>query len=360
MAVFFAGIFLAARCAPAQSRENVLVVINESDSLSRRIGDYYVSKRSIPLKNVCRLKMTTEEKVDWNVYLQQIEEPVKAYLQRQGLSEQILYIVTTMGVPLRIAGTALEGGGAVDSELCLLYAKAKGTRFERAGIVGNPFFGKVTEKFQHPRFPLYLVTRLAGYDFEEVKGVIDHALQAHNRGKFVLDLKSNDNASGNDWLRQAAAQLPADRVVLEQTSKVLYDQTDVIAYAAWGSNDPNRKRRFTGFHWLPGAIVTEYVSTNGRTFRKPPDTWTIGTWKDRQSWFFGSPQTMTADYLHEGATGASGHVDEPFLGGTPRPNYLLPAYYQGRTLAESYYLAIPGLSWQNIVVGDPLCRLAKP
>jgi hypothetical protein len=42
---------------------------------------------------------------------------------------------------------------------------------------------------------------------------------------------------------------------------------------------------------------------------------------------------------------------------TPHPHYLLPAYFHGRNLAESYYLAIPGLSWQNIVVGDPLCKL---
>ena len=32
----------------------------------------------------------------------------------------------------------------------------------------------------------------------------------------------------------------------------------------------------------------------------------------------------------------------------------------GRNLAESYYLAILGLSWQNIVVGDPLCSLGRP
>jgi uncharacterized protein (TIGR03790 family) len=69
---------------------------------------------------------------------------------------------------------------------------------------------------------------------------------------------------------------------------------------------------------------------------------------------------MTADYLLEGATGASGHVYEPYLGLTPRPEYLLPAYYSGRNLAESYYLSIRGLSWQNIVIGDPLCSIGRP
>ena len=59
----------------------------------------------------------------------------------------------------------------------------------------------------------------------------------------------------------------------------------------------------------------------------------------------------------EGATGASGHVDEPYLIMTPRPELVLPAYYSGRNLAESFYMGIPGLSWMNVVVGDPLARL---
>jgi len=38
----------------------------------------------------------------------------------------------------------------------------------------------------------------------------------------------------------------------------------------------------------------------------------------------------------------------------------LPAWYQGRNLADSYYLALPYLSWQGVVLGDPLCSLGKP
>jgi uncharacterized protein (TIGR03790 family) len=141
---------------------------------------------------------------------------------------------------------------------------------------------------------------------------------------------------------------------------VLYDQSDVIGYASWGSNDRNRHQRFLGFHWLPGAIMTEYVSTNARTFARPPENWNIGTWDNQKTWFVGSPQSMTADYILEGATGANGNVDEPYLIMNPRPDFLLPAYYHGRNLAESYYLAMRALSWQEIVIGDPLCSLGNP
>jgi len=53
-------------------------------------------------------------------------------------------------------------------------------------------------------------------------------------------------------------------------------------------------------------------------------------------------------------------VEEPYLSLNPHPEYLLPAYYSGRNLAESYYLSIRGLSWQNVVIGDPLCSLGAP
>ncbi len=170
------------------------------------------------------------------------------------------------------------------------------------GSIPNPFFSKRDAKFSHPQFPIYLVTRLAAYDFDGVKALIDRSIDATdaaargnaNRGKFVIDLKSSFDDEGNDWLRNAAILLPKDRVVFDESSKVLYDLSNVIGYAGWGSNDPNRHRRFLGFHWLPGAIMTEFVSTNGRTFARPPDNWNISDWKSPKLWFDGSPQTLTA------------------------------------------------------------------
>lgn len=358
-----AVLFLTATAAAllAQSPENVLVVINQNSPLSRSIGEYYALKRAIPLANLCRLPLPVSEEISRQQYDQTIAKPLAAFLKSRRLQEKILYIVTTGGVPLRIAGDR-DGPGsnisAVDSELTLLYAEMHGQGHVLYGYVPNPYFGKTGVRFTHPAVPIYLVTRLAAYDFPEVKRIIDRALAARNRGKFVIDLKSSDNEPGNNWLRDAARKLPRDRVVLDETDKVLLDEKDVIAYAGWGSNDRNRRQRFLHFQWLPGAIMTEFVSTNARTFARPPDSWTIGTWADQKTWFAGAPQTLTADYLHEGATGASGHVYEPYLHLTPRPDFVLPAYAQGRNLAESFYLGIPGLSWMNVVIGDPLCALA--
>lgn len=336
--------------------------MNQPSALSRQIGEYYAERRRIPASNICRLNAGAEEEISRSDFDAQIARPIQKYLRDRNLAEKALYVVTTSGVPLKIRGNlGLAGEAAsVDSELTLLYRDLHGVAHPIAGGIANPFFGKVNARFRHPDFPIYLVTRLTGFDFDDVKGIIDRALLARNRGKFVIDLKAGDNTRGNTWLLQAAQQLPRERVMLDNSHTVLDHQSDVIAYASWGSNDPDRKQRHLDFHWLPGAIMTEYVSTNARTFARPPDGWNIGAWGDPKAAFAGSPQTLTADYIHDGVTGASGHVYEPYLQLTPRPNILLPAYYHGRNLAESYYLAIPELSWMNVVVGDPLCTLAQP
>jgi uncharacterized protein (TIGR03790 family) len=356
-------LLLAAASLAAQTGENVLLVVNHNDPASGEIADYYRQRRSVPPGNVCAISTTTNEEIDWNTYVEQIERPVRECLKKGGLAEKVLYLVTTLGVPLKIDG---NGSGfeteraSVDSELTLLYSKLKGGQFERAGTVPNPFFMKREEPFRHPRFPIYLVTRLAAYDAGEVKAMIDRGLAAKNRGKFIIDLAPSSDASGNDWLRTAAILLPEPRVILDETARPVYLQADVIGYASWGSNDPARKLRDLGFRWLPGAIATEFVSTNARTFKRPPDNWTYTVWQDHAHLWEGSPQELTADLIHQGASGASGNVYEPFLAGCVRPDYLMPAYYSGHNLAESYYVALPYLSWQGVVVGDPLCALSKP
>lgn len=350
------ALFLLLPALHAQTGQQVLLVENRSDPVSRQVGDYYRSRRAVPVKNVCLLQTGAGEEITWEIYVVQIERPIAACLEKNGLREQVLYIALTMGIPLKIQGlgTGMAAEyGSVDSELALLYAKMKGATFARAGPLPNPFFMKRDAPFRHPQFPMYLVTRLAAYDLAGVKGMIDRSLAARNRGKFVIDANM-PATGGNAWLQTAAMLLPGDRVVLDATPKVLYDQKDVIGYAAWGSNDADRKRRRLGFQWLPGAIAAEYVSTSARTLKRPPEDWTLG------AIFAGSSQSLSGDLIEDGATGATGNTYEPFLGGTARPDYLLPAYYQGRNLAESYYLSIPFLSWQGVVLGDPLCSLGKP
>ena len=166
-------------------------------------------------------------------------------------------------MPLRVPGggekLAAEGA-SVDSELTYLYGLLKGEPMHPLkGPLTNPFFGKRDAPFTHPRFPIYLVTRLAAYSVAEVKAMIDRGLKAKNIGKFVIDLADAEDRDGNNWLRDAALFLPADRVIADESTTVLYNQKQVIGYAAWGSNDRNRKQRWLNFEWLPGEIGRAHV-----------------------------------------------------------------------------------------------------
>jgi len=342
----------------AQTGAQVLLVGNRNSAESREIVDYYRPRRSVPQANVCWLSTSTDEEIDWNAYRNGIEMPVTECLKKTGLQEKVLYMALTLGLPLKISGSGGAAGtqGSVDSELGLLYSKLKGAVYDRAGPVRNPFFGVRDAPFRHPQFPIYLVTRLAANDVADVKAMIDRALAARNQGIFVIDAGPGGVGEGNGWLRTASLLLPPTRVKLDMSAKTLYGEKGVIGYAAWGSNDGSRHQRWLRFQWLPGAIATEFVSTNARTLTRPPGDWNIsGATK-----FAGTSQSLSADLIHEGATGASGNVYEPYLQACARPEYVLPAYFDGRTLAESFYMGLPYLSWMGVILGDPLCSLGKP
>ncbi|MBI5281071.1 MAG: TIGR03790 family protein [Candidatus Solibacter usitatus] len=356
-------LMLAAAPCPALTPSEVLVVANGRSPVSRSIAEYYSRRRGIPAGQILYLSTAPEEEISRETFQREIASPVAAFLRKQGWVERILVIVTTSGVPLKIRGTAGTSGDAasVDSELACLYQTLRGAPMALGGPARNPYFLSA-RPFRHPEFPIYLVTRLAGYSFADVRGMVDRALQAENRGVIVLDQKDAGLDDGNLWLKRAANRLPVGRVLLEESANVVQGARAVIGYASWGSNDRNRRQRDLGFRYLPGAIVTEYVSTDGRTFQEPPSDWNIGIWEQKAGVKFwqGSPQSLSADFIRHGATGVSGHVYEPFLQFTPRPDVLFPAYLAGRTLAESFWAAIPAVSWMNIVLGDPLCRLAPP
>ena len=76
---------------------------------------------------------------------------------------------------------------------------------------------------------------------------------------------------------------------------------------------------------------------------------------DTKNPFGGSHQSLIGDLIRDGVTGVAGHVAEPYLNATIRPDILFPAYARGFNLIESFYLAMPSLSWQTVVVGDVLC-----
>ena len=351
----------------AQTPENVLLVINDASPASVQIGEYYARNRSIPHDHIVHIKTAVSDAVDRVEYLRSIETPIGIWIAKNSLQDKVLYLVLTKGVPLRIAGTEGPEGtvAAVDSELTLLYRRLLGLGLPISGRVPNPYFladraVSEAQPFTRVLSDLYLVTRLDGFSIDDVLRLIERGASPSRDGKIVLDEKATiADRGGDEWLRQTAERLrqsgAADRVALEDTRALASTPGPVMGYYSWGSNDPaNQLRRF-GLEFANGAIAGMFVSTDGRTFTEPPADWKPSDPNGRGPRFGGSYQSLAGDLIRDGVTGVSAHVAEPLLDATIRPQILFPAYLAGFNLAESFYLAMPYLSWQTVIVGDPLC-----
>ena len=54
--------------ALAGGPENVLLVVNKSSAVSRRVGEYYMLRRGIPSRNVCLLEAPERETISRREY----------------------------------------------------------------------------------------------------------------------------------------------------------------------------------------------------------------------------------------------------------------------------------------------------
>jgi uncharacterized protein (TIGR03790 family) len=362
-----AAAMLGAGRATAQTSANLLLVVNTASADSDAVAKRYIARRSVPRDNVCLIVAPTTESISRSAYDSQIEQPIWKCITTARAHDRILYIVLTKGVPIRITGTPGRMGtlASVDSELTLLYRRRAGRVAPVTGFVPNPYFAgsaavDTIKPFAHDRYDIYLVTRLDGYSVRDVEALIDKGGAPTRDGRFVLDERGSLVDSGGDaWLRTAAQRLRAqgfgERVVLDESAKVVTQQSKVLGYYSWGSNDPAIRLRHFDLDFVPGALAGMFVSTDGRTFKEPPANWMPANEATRESIYAGSHQSLIGDLIRDGVTGTVGYVDEPYLDATIRPEILFPAYVSGRNLAEAFYAATPYLSWQTLVIGDPLC-----
>jgi uncharacterized protein (TIGR03790 family) len=323
----------------AQSVDNVLLVVNDKSEDSKAIGRYYTQKRKLPAANACHVNAPDSETVSRIGFERDILRPVADCLRARGLQDQILYIVTTRGLPLIVAGDAGSTGdlASVDSELALTYRYLLTGGFPYQGRIENPYFMIEFNRgsfrpFTRRDYDIYLVTRLTGASSVDAILLVDRALAPEAGGDFYFDLASAQQSAAAEWTRQAAAALEdaGFKPTIDMTGKTLDNLTSVQGYFSQASSV-----EIPRIQWSPGAIAT-VMASSGITL--------------------GQPQTKTnaAAYIESGATGFGDYVGDPSPDGYLRPQILFPAYAAGYNLAEAYYAATRYLSWRTITIGDPL------
>ena len=99
------------------------------------------------------------------------------------------------------------------------------------------------------------------------------------------------------------------------------------------------------FVFAPGAVFTSIESFNGRDFGA------TGGWPG---------QAQASTFIKSGGTFAICNAWEPFAFSLPDNIMIVNSFILGNlTWAEAAYSSIPALSWQQVVIGDPLSRIVR-
>jgi len=362
----------AAWAGPGDDPARVLILANARLEASVELAEYYADRRGIPRENILALPLPTEETLSgpdfvrslWNPLLTRLaaegwlsgrlrENPDPAGRKRfRAYGRNFRYLVLVKGVPLRIADHpewAADPGplpeefrtsrGSVDSELALLAAPES----RLAGAIPNPAFGRVD-------LPLGLVqgvlpiSRLDGPSFAAARRLVDSALAGEReglRGRAYVDL-GGPHTAGDEWLEATADLLQGtDYDLSVDRGPGLIAGTDRFdapaLYFGWYSADLAGAWKELDPAVPPGAVAFAIHSFSASTLRSRDRGW-------------------VGPLVRRGVAATVGNVYEPYLEGTHRPQLFLRVLLEGGTLGRAALVSNRFLSWQTIVVGDPLYR----
>ncbi|HVU35860.1 MAG TPA: TIGR03790 family protein [Opitutaceae bacterium] len=382
----FAGVWLVTAGAAAEVpvhrsqsatdalARRVIILANESDPDSLRIARHYAAERHVPDANIIALPMSTAETITWSEFVPSLWEPLMARLVRENWIDaipmdlrdavgrrkyavhghRIAALVVCRGVPLRIAhDPALyvdalpftsrpefrTNAAAVDGELGLLSAPNHPIN----AFVLNPLFQN-----DHPRDDekqqVVKVSRLDGPTAADAMALVDHAIEAERDGllgRAYVDLSDRDPI-GNRWLEAVAAkaadlgfETDVDRAPATMPATARFDAP--VLYFGWYAGDLDGPFTLPGFRFPPGAIALHIHSYSASTVRSTTAGW-------------------VGPFVARGVTATLGNVYEPYLQLTHRPNLLLNALARGDDLVDAAYYSLQALSWQEVLIGDPLYR----
>ncbi|EIQ02100.1 TIGR03790 family protein [Opitutaceae bacterium TAV1] len=372
--VFVTAFALCCRPMPAAEDTDgrVVVILANSDVPdSVELARHYAEARKVPEANIIALPMPAKETITWRDFVDTIYKPLQTELvQRKWIDaitadeedelgrvkyaisgHTIAALVVCRGVPLRVANNpaataagAAGGGGpfqannaAVDSELALLAASG----YRTAGFLANPLFN-VKEPSSLQRAGVVITGRLDGPTPEAARALVDNALKAEHDGligRAYVDI-GGPHKQGDQWLEETVKQLAplgydlaVDRARGTLPASARLDAPAL--YFGWYAGHINGPFLEKGFRFPPGAIALHIHSFSAATLRRPDAGW-------------------TGPFVARGVTATVGNVYEPYLQFTHQPHLLLEALLAGKPLGEAAFYSLAALSWQAILVGDPL------
>jgi uncharacterized protein (TIGR03790 family) len=393
-------VFLFCSKVYALDPKEVLVVANLNAAKSKGLAEYYMAKRQVPEKNLLLLFMTDKETCTRDEYTEKAMPPIKRFLDQ---NKQIRAIVTIFGVPLRIASPekspdektklqelktkqkyledqlnsdeiidlklkqkkqddisdlkktiagylkTIDKVASFDSELSLI----KKDKYDLNMWLPNPYYlGFRNQKTGIKKSEVLMTSRLDGANETIVKRIINDSIEAEKnglKGAACFDARWKDpgekKVSGYTFYDKSihrASQLLSKenriRVILNDDMTLFQkgENLTTALYCGWYS----LAKYIDAFTWTKGSVGYHIASAECSTLKRT------------------TSQVWCKKMLDNGIAATIGPVGEPYVQAFPVPeiffNYLTEGYL---TLAESYLISLPYLSWKMVLIGDPLYKL---
>jgi uncharacterized protein (TIGR03790 family) len=346
----------------------VVVVYNTLVPASKELAEFYALNRRIPEKNLIGIEVTEKGTIDRATYEKSIRNPLVAEFNKRNfwtlgktpngiegpVETQIRCVALMKGLPLRISRLKdlKEAGNdkqqfkqvneaSVDSELSLMGIKG----YPKGGFLPNPYFKKNTSASQITGQNFLLVGRLEASSFDQCKRMVLDALDVEKEGlwgRAYIDhsLKPGAFAIGDQWMSNIAKMTAgnAHPTIIDRQSNTFvtnYPMTDAALYFGWYTTHRNGPFLDPKMRFKKGAIAVHIHSFSAQQLMNPAKNWSAGL-------------------IDRGAAATLGNTWEPFLQLTHHLDIFYQRLAQGYSLVEAAYMSINVLSWQNVVLGDPL------
>jgi uncharacterized protein (TIGR03790 family) len=363
----FSGVLRALPAAPDPA--SVAVLYNSTSEDSKALAEFYAKARGIPADNLVGLELPEVEEISRKDFDDKLRNRlIREYDRREWWTRgrdqegklvptqsKIRILVCMRGVPSRIAGTGPVVSpppgkqpftdttqAAVDSELALL--GVGGLAVE--AMLTNPYF-KQEKTVAEARLPMTLVGRIDGPTKEICARMIKDAIETEQTGLWgmsVIDLshKYPEQQEGDPAMEKVAKAhrdtgIPVIIDRFPDTLPTNYPLPETALYFGWYDWNVNGPFTNPNFKFKKGAVAVHLHSFSATQLRDPTKNW-------------------CAPLLARGAAATLGNVYEPYLSLTHNFDIFNARLMAGYTLVEAAYMSVPVLSWQNVVIGDPLYR----
>ena len=308
--------------------DDLAVIINDDDPLSRQIGDYYQKARHIPAANMIHVRFQSGH----HAFSKEEFQQLKAKIDRVTPAHVQAYAVA-WAEPYRVDCMSLTSALAFGFDVGYCSSGCGPT-------TPSPYFNSasLSPASDHKLRPAMM---LAGTSFEEVKALIDRGVAADHsfpEGRAYLVITSDKARSVRaGYFEQTAKELAGVFPIEILETDAITDRHDILFYFTGLAHVP--QLHTLGF--LPGALADHLTSAGGQLTN--------------------SSQMSSLRWLEAGATASYGTVVEPcnHRQKFPLPGIAMFHYALGASAIEAYWKSVawPG---EGVFVGEPLARPFAP